>query len=225
VRPQEATVSDPGASAHDAPAPAPSPRVELTVSEVRQWTFCPRVLWHRRVMPHRLRETPKMALGQEAQAAVERLERRRGARRYGLHEAARRFAVPLASARLGVRGVCDLVLDLPEADGAPRRLHPVEVKRTEGGASEHHAVQLAGYALLLEEQEGLPAGSVDRGFLLLLPADELVPVDLDAPLRAAFEQALDAIRTMLDRERFPPPTEHRAFCPQCEYVRFCGDVL
>jgi CRISPR-associated exonuclease Cas4 len=199
--------------------------IPLAVSDVRQWTFCPRVLWHRRMMPHSVRETPKMALGRDAEDALERLERRRGARRYGLAAATRRFSVRLESARLGVRGVCDLVLDVPGEAGGPARVHPVEVKRTEGGASEHHTVQLAGYAMLLEEQESRPSGSVDTGFLLLLPVERLVPVTLDAELRAAFERALGDIRAMLAEERFPAPTRHRAFCPQCEYVRFCGDVL
>jgi CRISPR-associated exonuclease Cas4 len=202
--------------------------IPLAVSDVRQWTFCPRVLWHRRMMPHRVRETPKMALGRDAEAALERLERRRGARRYGLAAATRRFSVRLESARLGVRGVCDLVLDVPAGvpgGGGTSRVHPVEVKRTEGGASEHHTVQLAGYAMLLEEQESRPSGSVDTGFLLLLPAERLVPVALGTEVRAAFERALGDIRAMLTEERFPAPTRHRAFCPQCEYVRFCGDVL
>ncbi len=197
-----------------------SATIPLAVSDVRQWTFCPRVLWHRRMMPHRVRETPKMALGRDAEAALERLEQRRGARRYDLEGAARRFDVALASDRLGVRGVCDLVLDAKS--GAA---HPVEVKRTQGGASAHHAVQLAGYAMLLEEQEARPAGSVSRGFLLLLPEDRVVAVALDAELRRAFERALTGIREMLATERFPGPTKHRTFCPQCEYVRFCGDIL
>src|SRR5262249_16893577 len=150
------------------------------------------------------------------------LERRRGGRRYGLDRAARRFNVALASSRLGVRGVCDLVLDVAPSTSSPRRLHPVEVKRTEGGASAHHTIQLAGYAMLLEEQEALPAGSVDRGFLLLLPSERLVSVDLGAGPRAAFERALGEIRAMLEHERFPDPTKFRSFCPQCEYVHFCG---
>lgn len=200
-------------------------RVELAVSDVRQWTFCPRVLWHRRVVPHRTRETPKMALGREAEVALDRLEERRSVHKYGLGAAERRFSVPLASARLGVRGRCDLVLDAPATDTGPRRVAPVEVKRSESGASPHHVIQLAGYALLLEDQEGLPAGSIDRGFLRVLPDEDLLVVELDPPLRRAFEDALAAIRAMIDEERFPPPTKHRAFCPQCEYVHSCGDVL
>lgn len=197
-------------------------RVELTVSEVRQWVFCPRVLWHRRAMPQRTPETPKMRLGASAEAALEKLERRRGTKKYGLEGAHRAFGVELRSERLGVRGICDVVLMV---DGPPPRVHPVDVKRTLGGAGEHHAAQLAGYAMLLEEQHGLPAGWIATGFLLLVPQGEVVPVPLGVDVRARFEAALREIREMLETERFPPPTKHRGFCPQCEYVHFCGDVL
>jgi len=192
------------------------------------------------MMPHRVRETRKMELGRDAQTALERLERRRVSRRYGLDRATRYFDVRLESARLGVRGIIDLVLEAAEPTErtepteptesterteSRKRLHPVEVKRTEGGASPHHAVQLAGYALLLEERDELPEGTIDRGFILLLPSDELVPIDLTPNLRDAFRKALGDIREMLETERFPEPTKHRSFCPQCEYIRFCGDVL
>lgn len=212
--------------------------IELSVSEVRQWTFCPRVLWHRRAMPQRTAETPKMRLGAQAEAALERLEKRRTSRRYGLTDARRHFSLAVASERLGVRGVCDLVLEVDDPSRASAAsvgglrgptlgptLYPVDVKTTEGGASFHHAIQLAGYALLLEEMHELPPGAVRVGFVLLLPRDELVPIALDAPLRARFEGALADIRAMLETERFPPPTRFRGFCPQCEYVHFCGDVL
>lgn len=217
--------------------------IELRVSDARHWTFCPRVIWHREMMAVPVKPTGKMQLGLEAEAALARFERRRSARRYGLDRAERRFDVVLESSRLGVRGVCDLVLDVPPTveywptlpPGVtgivpielekPRRLFPVDVKRTEGGVSRHHMVQLAGYAMLLEEQEGLAPGTVDRGFIYVVPDQEVVAVRIDEELRKAFEKALTEIRVMLMTERFPPPTRHRRFCPECEYVNFCGDVL
>ncbi|MBI4917069.1 MAG: CRISPR-associated protein Cas4 [Acidobacteria bacterium] len=218
--------------------------IELRVSDVRQWTFCPRILYHRELIGFAARETPKMAFGREAEALLAKLETRRTGKRYGLERARRYFGVPLESERLGLRGVCDLVLDVPTTEptpgalastpsaaaGAPApiaasRLYPVDVKRTHGGASRHHAIQLAGYALLLEERDRLPEGAVATGFLCIVPSDEIVPVALDADLRESFLRALAAIREMLATERFPAPTRFRSYCPQCEYVNFCGDVL
>ncbi len=199
--------------------------IDLTVSEARQWTFCPRVLWHRRAVPHRIPETPKMALGKAAETALQKLETRRTARRYGLERARRQFSVALWSERLHVRGICDLVLEVDGTEIEASAVYPVDVKRTLGGTSEHHAVQLAGYALLLEEERQLRPGTVTTGFVVLIPSGTISEVPLDAHLRGQFEQALESIRQMLDTERFPPPTPHRGFCPQCEYVHFCGDVL
>jgi len=192
--------------------------IELRASDARHWTFCKRVVWHRLLVPHATAETHKMAIGRDTERLLEGLERRRTARRYDLASAARRFHVRLFSRRLEVHGVCDLVLDVAE----PRALFPVEVKTTEGGVSRHHVVQLAGYAVMLEEEEGV---AVDRGFVYVLPKDEVVEVELGPEPKAAFESALAEIREMMATERFPEPTRFRSFCPQCEYVRFCGDVL
>ncbi|HRH00236.1 MAG TPA: CRISPR-associated protein Cas4 [Polyangiaceae bacterium] len=195
----------------------------LRVSDARQWTFCKRVLWHRLVMPHRTSETPKMALGRMAEADLRAFERRRLVTKYGLASAVRRFDVWVDSGLLGVRGVCDLVLDVPASGATPRRLLPVEVKRTEGGVSRHHLAQLAGYGLCLEEM--YPGAVADVGFVLLLPADRVVAVPLGADHRDRFRACLREIREMIAAERFPEPTRFRSFCPQCEYVNFCGDVL
>ena len=217
--------------------------IPLRVSDVRHWAFCRRVLWHRLMVPHAVAETPKMELGKQVEVELGRLEKRRTGKRYGLGAAERRFGVHLESARLDVRGVCDVVLEVAESEALwprfatvpeglarialrkPRRVHPVDVKRTEGGVGRHHVVQLAGYGMLLEEQEGMTEGSVGVGFVYLLPADEVVAVRLDAGVRGEFERALGEIRGMLEGERFPEGTRHRGYCPQCEYVNFCGDVL
>jgi CRISPR-associated exonuclease Cas4 len=166
-----------------------------------------------------------MAMGREAEGALEALERRRSGKRYGLAHATRRFNLRVYSERLAVHGICDLVLDVADSATGVNTTFPVEVKHTEGGASIHHVVQLAGYAMLLEEQDGLAPGAIERGFLVLLPSGKIVEAELGPDLRGRFERALADIRGMLTTERFPDPTKHRGFCPDCEYVRFCGDVL
>lgn len=212
----------------------------VRVSDLRQYTFCARVIWHRVVMGEPTRETPKMKMGRDAEAALARLEKRRRLRRYGLEGATRRFDVTLESERLGLHGVCDLVLDVPARvetwprtgdvvlEGLrpvertlPARSYPVEIKTTRGGVGAHHVVQLAAYAMLLEES----GASVERGFVLLLPEDRVVAVRIGREERDAVLRTHDEIARMIDRQRFPPPTRWRSFCPDCEYVNFCGDVL
>lgn len=213
----------------------------VRVSDVRQFAFCPRVIWHRGMLGQSPSETPKMELGKLAEAVLTKLEKRRGLRRYRLKHASRRFQVQLESTVLGICGVCDLVLEVaemvapwPEAgSGTPLGLrqisrvipaasYPVEVKTTQGGVGRHHILQLAGYALLLSEVTGQ---RVDTGFILLLPEDRIVSVAITDSERDEFMSIVRSIRDMLENERFPGPTRHVSFCPDCEHVNFCGDVL
>ncbi|AKT38515.1 CRISPR-associated protein Cas4 [Chondromyces crocatus] len=197
--------------------------ISLRVSELRQYSFCPRVVWYRQVLGQPGRETGKMAQGRDAEAALQKLEVRRRLHRYGLEEASRRFDVPLQSEVHGLHGICDLVLELPGASPeAPRRAYPVEVKTTRGGVGRHHVVQLAAYALMLEASGVSP---VERGYVLLLPADRVVEVPLGERERALVLRTAEAIRTMISCQRFPRATRYESFCPDCEFVNFCGDVL
>ena len=211
-------------SAEEADQNDPSNLLPLRVSDVRHYSFCPRVIWHRSVMGLPDHETPKMEKGRRAEVVLGRLEKRRGLRRYHLEQAERRFGVWLESKEHALRGVCDLVLDVHVPE---RRLYPVEVKTTRGGLGQHHLLQLTGYALLLEASEAGSTASfrVDTGFVILLPEDRIVPVTITDCERARFLDTLREIRLMLANQRFPEPTRFRSFCPDCEYVNFCGDVL
>jgi CRISPR-associated exonuclease Cas4 len=209
----------------------------VRVSEIRQFAFCPRVIWHRVVMGQPTRETPKMQMGRDTETALVRLERRRTLRQYGLDRADRRFSVFLESERLGMRGVCDLVLEVPSTSptakvaeqdpgesvaAASVLAHPVEVKTTRGGVGRHHVLQLTAYAMLLEEYG---RGPVNLGFVLVLPEDRVHAVPTGPGERAEVLRIVAAIRGMFEQQRFPEPTRHRSFCPDCEYLNFCGDVL
>lgn len=213
----------------------------VRVSDVRRWVFCPRMVWHRNVLGPIARETPRMHVGRQAEAALAQLEKRRSWRRFGLEAAARRFSVPLEDRAWGVVGLCDLVLETPAReepwplcngempDGIvpvmrrqPGRSIPVEIKTTRGGVTRAHVLQLTGYAMLLERAGAPP---VEHGFVILLPADEVVAVRIGPKERKAFERAVEEVRAALQAPALPQPTRFRSFCQECEFLNFCGDVL
>ena len=86
-----------------------------------------------------------MREGRAAEMEHARLERRRTLGRYGLIEGARRYAVSLRCRALGITGIVDEVIDSPSGPV------PVDVKFTEGRVAFGHQVQLAVYAMALEE--------------------------------------------------------------------------
>lgn len=195
--------------------PEATATAELTVSDLKQWSYCPRIPYYHYVLPVEHAATYKMERGKNVQAAVEALERRRGFRSYGVSEGERLFGVQLHSSRLGLTGRLDLLIRTPEA------CYPVDFKDTEGRPRRNHRVQLAAYALLVEEAFGR---SVPRGFIYLVPKKEAVAIPIEESDRAGVIQMLAEIRQMIERERMPDPTPVMARCESCEYQNYCADI-
>lgn len=127
----------------------------LTVSDVKQYPYCPRIVYYSYLLPLRARPTTyKMEEGQRVHARTVELEERRSLRAYGLKDGVRHFDVKLESEKLGLRGNLDMVVETPS------EVIPVDFKNS-SGIGLNHKYQLAAYALLVEEAWNR---SVRRGF-------------------------------------------------------------
>jgi CRISPR-associated exonuclease Cas4 len=187
----------------------------LTTTDLKQYAYCPRIPYYRYVMPVRSKKTYPMERGKSVQAAVEALERRRGFRRYGLAQGRRRFGLALRSERLGLSGRLDLAIETEEA------CYPVDFKDSDGPVRHNHRIQLAAYALLIEDCVSLRA---PVGFVYRIPARDLVEVDIGEEDRAFAAGAADALRRSVLTEATPEPTAVRNRCTACEFRNYCGDV-
>jgi CRISPR-associated exonuclease Cas4 len=190
--------------------------IDLRASDLRQYLYCPRVVYFSHVVPVSRVETFKMHAGRDAEREHSRLERRRTLVRYGLDVGERAYSVPVTCAALGVTGIVDEVIY------APHGPVPVEVKFTEGGVAFGHRVQLAAYAMALEESSGRP---VHRAFVHLVPRARVEAVTIDEKLRAATRDVVRRIRELIAGALFPPPADRPAKCDGCELRCFCGDVF
>jgi CRISPR-associated exonuclease Cas4 len=186
------------------------------VTDVKQWVYCPRILYYRVCLPDVRPITHKMEFGVEAGRAEEGREERRSLRAYGLAAGEREFNVRLQSERLGLRGEADMVITTPEGE-----VIPVDYKFSAIDGP-HFQMQVAAYALLLEERR---ACAVRRGFLYLIPERRAERVLIDQRLRARTLAALEAMRRMLACEKMPAPAGNLRKCAACEFRRFCNDVL
>lgn len=206
------------------PAPAHASEHDewlLKVTDLKQFTYCPRIPYYHYCLPEVRPTTYKMDAGIRAQDRAEELERRRSLRAYGLTGGKRHFNVSVASAQLGVSGQIDLVIE-HTVDGEDR-LTPVDYKLSRREPGRHFKLQLACYALLLEEVWRLP---VADGFLYLIPARRAVRVPVTTRLRNDVRRRLAEIRALVLAERMPPvPPKQRGRCLDCEFRRFCNDVL
>jgi len=187
----------------------------LTVSDVRQYLYCPRIVFYRLCQPVKPPSTYKMEEGRLAQDRIEDLESRRSLKAYGMRDGERHFNVMLTSARAGLRGLLDMAIVRED------EVIPVEYKNTSRKPPRGYVYQLAAYALLAEERWGLPAR---RGFVYMIPEKRAVAVSITDVLRSDVERVVMSIRRMVEREEQPGPTDCVARCIDCEYRRFCGDV-
>ncbi len=187
----------------------------ITVTDLRQWTYCPRVVYYTTSLGLQRRPvTVKMQEGRQREREALALERRRTLARYGLREGTRSTGVALFSPRLGLRGRVDLVIVTSDV------LAVVEVKDTPRRPARNHAVQLCAYALLAEEHWGLPC---PRAFVHSPQTGRTYSVPLTQELRAATLKAIAEVRALVAEERFPPPTPHPGRCRECEFRTLCND--
>ncbi len=124
-----------------APPPTEQP---FCVTDLKQWVYCPRILYFRLCLPAIRPLTYKMEAGIEDGEAEAQRESRRSLRTYGLKSGRREYDVALASGRLGLRGKIDMLI-LREEPGE-EELIPVDYKLSDL-ASPHFRLQLMAVSL------------------------------------------------------------------------------
>lgn len=195
---------------------AVKPKLMLRVNDLKQFEYCPRVVFYQYVMPVERKATFKMEHGKSAEARIGELEQRRTLRRYALPDGRRHFHVWLASEVLGLSGKLDLLIE------ASSGWFPVDFKETVGPVRENHLFQLCGYSLLVEESYHC---TVKEGIIYLIPGNRVERLAITDKLKDKTVAALDGIRDMILLQRVAEPTDVTARCMDCEYRNYCGDVL
>lgn len=187
----------------------------LTVTDLKQFSYCSRVVFYERCLPHIRPRTVKMDAGLDAHEDEPKRAMRRSLAAYDVLRGERRFDVRLTSATLQLAGIVDEVVYSAEGN-----IFPVDYKLAKQ-AGFNHRIQLAAYALLLEEVEQV---KIERGYIYLMLTRKLVSVEISTKLRQNVITLLSHMQTMISREIMPMPPENRGLCMACEFRRFCNDV-
>lgn len=125
-------------------------------------------------------------------------------------------ALPIASRRLNIAGVADVVEFRVSPEG--ETAYPVEYKR--GKAKLHRAdeVQLCAQGLCLEEMTGRP---VPAGALFYAEPKRRLEVPFDADLRALTERTIADLAVVFASSRTPPPVYRADRCRACSLLDLC----
>ncbi|MGO8948897.1 MAG: CRISPR-associated protein Cas4 [Ktedonobacterales bacterium] len=190
----------------------------LEVTDLKQHDYCPRIPFYRFCLPRIRPITYGMQEGIRAHREETAREERRSLRVFGLTDGERVFDLLLRSEPLGIVARLDLAIrraDIPEAI-------VVDYKLSSGPAGSHFRLQLAAYALLLEEAWSLP---VRRGFLYHIPQRQAEEIAITTALRKKVLHVRAAILASVQNERIPSPPSKRGKCVSCEFRRFCNDAI
>ena len=163
-------------------------QINLTVSDVKQFFYCPRVVFYTYCLHVKRPTTYKMKEGNLEHDAIAEREERRSLKAYGLAEGERQFNISLYSPRLALTGKLDMAIL------SKNEVIPVDFKNTSGNASLNHKYQLTGYALLVEDLWQKP---VRRAFIYLVPQKKAQEVVFTDNMRLFFKQTLAKIREMI----------------------------
>lgn len=198
------------------PLPTESAPIPLLVTHILEHLYCPRFTFFEYVLgiPERQERRSLVMKGRQTHEERKKINPHYLRKKLGVTE--RRFDVPLASRKLGVRGSVDEVLTL--ADGS---MAPFDYKFAEKPAQVYlnQKMQSALYGLLIQEQFQVP---VRRGYLCYLRSKhevvglEFTEADFQEAVRVV-EEVLEIIRTGV----FPPATPWKARCRDCCYRNIC----
>ncbi len=186
-------------------------------TDLKQYIHCPRITYYENCLPDFRPTTYLMEAGREAHEEERIRAVRRTLRLYELAEGERHTEVSLRSEQLGLAGKIDEVIVVA---GDPPLAYPVDYKLTDRLRPQHR-LQLAAYALLLEDCWG---ARVEEGFVYLIVRRRAERVRIDAALRQAVLDALDDIRQIVEWERMPSAPADKRRCSVCEFRRVCNDI-
>lgn len=190
--------------------------MNLRVSDIKQYFYCPRIIYYTYCLPVPRPVTHAMEIGAAEHEVISVLERRRSMKPYDLREGERSFHVSLQSPSLGLTGVVDMLVTTEE------RAFPVEFKHTVQRLNMNAKCQLAAYAMMVEE---CLDRSVDCGFIYRIMKQDLTSVPISSALRQRVSHALAEMRGLIMQERLPDPPRQRGKCVECEFRRYCRDVI
>ncbi len=128
----------------------------------------------------------------------------------------RETALVIASKRLGIAGVADLV-EFP-ANGGDETPYPVEFKRGKPKLHRADEVQLCAQALCLEEMTGR---AVPEGALFYGETKRRVAVSFDTELRRQTEEAIAALRRVFASRSTPKAVYKADRCRACSLLELC----
>lgn len=184
------------------------------VTDLKEYTYCPRVFYYENCLPDLQPSTYKMEAGVRAHEKQRKKSVRHSLNKFDIQEGERQFNVSISSQELGIVG------ELDEAIITPDEVVVVDYKLAKT-VGRNFKLQLGAYALLANEFWQKP---VTRAYIYLIWTRKLERIDINKRLKNDVHRALEKMQYIVENELMPPRPKHRKICVNCKHRRFCNDV-
>jgi len=184
----------------------------ITAADIKRYSWCPRIIYFTHVLHLEERVTEAMEEGKEEHGdtvVAPIVAQLRGMRLIP--------GLKLVSDNLRLSGKPDFILETKFGE-----LIPIEVKAasldTSGKAKKDHIMQLACYALLVEDNF---KKVVKRCAVYYLRDKRVVYVALTNDLKLEAKKAIDKSYKIIEQEEIPKVRQPISKCKNCGYYRYC----
>ena len=185
----------------------------LPVNLIRQWCYCPRVVYYMELTGIPIQKPAWVKQGTEFHKLEKKLWQRRNLSRFKLNTGKIYHNLNLRSDEFALHGIVDMAIETSDA------VYAVEFKLSAKDKKRKDKLQLTAYAMLLEKHFSKPS---PVGFLAG-KGKVLHKIDIDKRSRQNVMETADSIRKMLDKGAKPESSATTVQCCNCEYINFCND--
>ena len=187
----------------------------LPVNLIRQWCYCPRVVYYMELTNVAFHRPIWVKQGSDFHQIEKTLWSRRNLSRFHLQKGKIHHNLSLRDNHVGLHGIIDMAIETDDA------VYGVEFKLSAKAKKRGDQLQLSAYAMLLEKYFSKPSSV---GFLVG-KGKVVHVVNVDRDKRYAVVEISNEIRKMLKRGLKPSSSAGVTQCCNCEYVNFCNDRL
>ncbi|MEM4545837.1 MAG: CRISPR-associated protein Cas4 [Nitrososphaerota archaeon] len=190
----------------------------LSVSDLKQFVYCPKIPYFMHVLGFRERITECMKEGTESEDRIVRLEERRRKLAKKLNVDVKLFDVNLCSEKLGLVGTIDCVVV------RGMEVSPVEFKSSPKPkkVSENHLIQLVAYALLLESCMKKVS---KKGYIVYEKSDDLLEFSITEKMKRYTMKKIEEVKRIIAEEVFPETRQPASKCTSCGYRKVCQPYI
>lgn len=181
----------------------------FTPEDIRQFIYCPRIIYHRYVLRLARKKTYKMKRGIDDHERWKKRQIHRGT------DTDRYFGIYLSNEEVGLIGVLDAI----DYDGTSAT--PIELKTGKPPTNciyPHHAAQILAQCFLVES---CLKAHVTEGIVHYQKEKKEMRVSFNDCKRIFITDTLQQMRDIVLLEDIPERTEHLSKCVDCEFAAFC----